>query len=190
MAHEPQLAPPGAGLPWPELMIARFLFARHRRRGREAHGELFRRERDAILKLVESRPPDQRGQRVLIDRVRGLEDSSRNWSLWMTLDHLRICHDAFAGIIAALAAGSPPAGKASTADVKPSPQAGPETEGAFVKSCDAFLSAAEAVPDLHTAARYEHPWFGALDADGWHALGGLHFRIHHRQIEKIIEGLR
>jgi hypothetical protein len=29
---------------------------------------------------------------VLIARPRGLEDSSRYWSVWMTLDHLRIVH--------------------------------------------------------------------------------------------------
>jgi len=44
-------------------------------------------------------------KRLLIPRLRGMEDSSRNWSVWMTLDHLRIIHGSFIGVIGTLVKG-------------------------------------------------------------------------------------
>jgi hypothetical protein len=52
--------------------------------------ELFQRETEKILELVQTTPIKQAGTPVLIKRVTGIEDSSRNWSLYMVLDHLRI----------------------------------------------------------------------------------------------------
>ena len=43
------------------------------------------------------------GRRVLIRRPPGLEDSSRYWSAFMTLEHLRIVHREMVRIIDALA---------------------------------------------------------------------------------------
>jgi hypothetical protein len=184
------LAPPGAGLPAPERFIARQIFAWKRRFGtREAFHEQFLAERAAIRQLVDSVPGEAQGRAVLISRLRGLEDSSRFWSVWMTLDHLRITNHAVAGVIAALSAGKTPPGKADTATVKPSPEAGAEVEAAYEESCDAFLSIVAKIPDLKTALRYEHPWFGPLDAAGWQALAAMHLGIHRRQIEAIRAGL-
>jgi hypothetical protein len=119
-----------------------------------------------------------------------LEDSSRYWSVWMTLDHLRICNRDFAEVIAGLERGTAPEREASTADVKPSPEAGAAVEAAYERRCDDLSATAAAVADLHTATTYAHPWFGALDAAGWHALAALHMGIHRRQLAKIIEGSR
>ncbi|BCX48109.1 hypothetical protein HAHE_20170 [Haloferula helveola] len=187
---EPKLAAPGAGLPAMELMIARIMFGRKRKSGsRDGFDREFHKERELIRKRVASCDPSRRGERVLIKRLRGLEDSSRNWSVWMTLDHLRICNGVFAAVIGGLSRGQVPEKEASTADVKPSPEVGEEIEASYGASCDALLSAVGAVSDLATDERYAHPWFGPLDAAGWHALSALHMGIHRRQIEKIIEGL-
>ena len=40
-----------------------------------------------------------------------------------------------------------------------------------------------------TAARYRHPWFGPLDAAGWHALAATHMGVHRRQLERILAAL-
>lgn len=187
---EPKLAAPGAGLPPIEWFFARRLFARKRRTGtREMFNEAFRQERRTICELVDRCDATLRGRRILIKRLRGLEDSSRHWSVWMTLDHLRITNEAFAHVIVSLASGSVPVQKASTADVKPSPAVGPEAEERFEASCDRLLTAVESVADLKTATRYAHPWFGPLNAAGWHALSALHMEIHRRQIEKILSEL-
>lgn len=187
---EPRLDAPGAGLPALELFFARRLFARKRRVGsRESFTRTFEQERDEIRRLVEDCLTSQRDARILIKRLRGLEDSSRFWSVWMTLDHLRITNQAFAGVITQLSKGSVPEREASTAAVKPSPEAGEEIEEAFEKSCDMVLSSAASVENLQTEATYAHPWFGPLDAAGWYALAAFHMGIHRGQIEKIRKGL-
>lgn len=107
----------------------------------------------------------------------------------MTLDHLRIIHLSFARIIDDLTRGTVPARAASTAAVKPSPEATAEVITPYEASCDVFLASVAAAPDLKTSARYTHPWFGPLDAAGWHALAGTHLKIHRVQIERILAGL-
>ncbi len=187
---EPKLAPPGAGLPLPELLIARLLFRLKRTSvNRAGFTVQFVQERAAICELVYSCETSKRGERVLIPRLRGLEDSSRNWSVWMTLDHLRITNHAFAGIITSLTNGQVPTRKASTADVKPSSDVKAVVEAEYEQSCDALLLAVAAVKEWKTAPRFAHPWFGPLDAAGWHAIAGLHMGIHRAQIARIIAGL-
>jgi hypothetical protein len=187
---EPKLAPPGAGLPKVELFIARALFTFTRLRGnRDTFNAQFQRERETIAALVRSCDAESAARRVLIARLPGMEDSSRNWSVWMTLDHLRIIHNGLARTIGALAKGAVPPGKASTAAVKPSPDVTAEVVGAYEKSCDELMATVAAVPNLKTAARFAHPWFGPLDAAGWHAMASTHLAIHRKQIERILEGL-
>jgi hypothetical protein len=187
---DPQLAPPGAGLPAIELWVARLLFALTRFRGnRETFLANFKQEHAAIRALVASCPEAQRGERGLIKRLRGLEDSSRNWSVWMTLDHLLITNTALARVITALTHGRVPPGKASTAAVKPSTIVTAAVEADFERSCDGVLAAITNAADLKTQVRFAHPWFGPLDAYGWAAMAGTHMGIHRAQIQSILAGL-
>ena len=187
---EVKLAPPGAGLPAPELQIARLLFLWRKCIGnREIYNTRFQQERRKIRALLTACEGATGGQRVLIRRVRGLEDSSRNWSVWMTLDHLRIVHRSIALVIGALSRGKAMEGQASTAAVKPSPEVTSAIIAEYEQSCDDLLATVEKVKDWNSPARYAHPWFGPLDARGWHALSAGHLRIHRVQIERIIEGL-
>jgi hypothetical protein len=188
---EPKLAPPGAGLPKPEFWITRLLFAARRLTGnRESFTTSFQRERETIRGLVNSVDAESAARRVLIRRPRGLEDSSRYWSVWMTLDHLRIVHGSIIGVIGAFTKGVVPPGEASTARVKPSPEVTANVIGEYEKSCDELLSLVASVQDLNTKARYAHPWFGPLNAAGWQALSASHLTIHRVQIERIVAGLR
>ena len=107
----------------------------------------------------------------------------------MMIDHLRIVNRELIGVIGALTSGQTIKGKASTAAVKPSPDAYQHTVAAYETSCDDLLAAAAAAPDLNTAARFAHPWFGPLNASGWYALAGAHMSIHRVQIERILAGL-
>lgn len=188
--NAPTLAAPGAGLPAPELWIARVLFALKRRFGsREGFTARCEQERAAIRQLLSACDPARRGEPVLIPRLRGLEDSSRFWSVWMTLEHLRITNTIFAMVIQSLASGQVPTKKASTADVKPRADLTADVEAAYEASCDELLTTVAAVSDLKTSANYAHPWFGPLDAAGWHALTATHMGIHRAQIAKIIAAL-
>jgi hypothetical protein len=183
----PQLAPPGAGLPWLELKIARIIFKVARLRStREKATQVVVMEGKRIEDLATSCTAEQAVQRVLIKRLPGMEDSSRYWSVCMTLDHLRIVNLAVADTIKTLGKGEIPAGVASTAAVKPDPMADGSTLKGFLTSCKLVERAAAQITDLRTSACYEHPWFGALDAGGWHFLAGFHMQLHRRQIEMII----
>jgi hypothetical protein len=187
---EPKLGAPGAGLPAIEHLIGRMMFAWRRMTGTpESFNADFQRERESIRRMLSSLSPEVAGRRVLINRPPGLEDSSRYWSVWMVLDHLRIVHGSMIRIFGALMKGVVPPGQASTATVKPSPVVTDAVVAEYEKSCDDLLAIVAAAPDLKTSARYVHPWFGALDAAGWHALAAGHIKIHRVQIERIIAGL-
>jgi hypothetical protein len=144
------------------------------------------RERVRILALAGACDPERAARRVLIDRLRGLEDSSRYWSVHMTLDHLRIVNTGVAGTIRGLLAGRAPSGTASTAVVKPSPDAGESAVAGFDESCGDLLSAVSGRGSLATGVRFPHPWFGPLDAFGWTVLAGVHMDLHYRQLERIL----
>ena len=187
---EPQLAPPGAGLPTIELWIGRARFAWQRCTGdRESFNRHFQNERERIRALVGTCNEEIGAKRILIKRVRGLEDSSRYWSVWMVLDHLRIVNGSFDRIVRALTSGIIPEGKASTATVKPSPLVTASVASEYERSCDALLESVASVRDWQPGLRYSHPWFGPLNSAGWHALAGGHMGIHRTQIERIITGL-
>jgi len=182
-----KLAPPGAGLPLHELLVARFLFSlRICTNSRRSFDKKFAKERKLISNLVDKCDPVTGCSLQLIPRIAGLEDSSRNWSVWMTLEHLKIVHQAMAPLIEQLLQGKSPPIKISTADVKPGGGIGAEVVAEYESSCDRLLSVVIPATSLNTKARFEHPWFGPLNASGWYALAGIHMGIHRRQIERIL----
>jgi hypothetical protein len=185
----PQLAPPGAGLPFPENLIARSLLGMKRKLG--TPGEFtakFISERKRIHDLISGQTDDRMSKRVLIARPPGLEDSSRYWSVWMTLDHLRIVHHAFIGILESLANERIPEGEASTAAVKPNEHTTGEVIAEYEASCDDLLATIHGIRNFRTQAKFPHPWFGPMDAHGWLALSGGHMAIHRTQIQRILKG--
>jgi hypothetical protein len=184
---EPKLDAPGAGLPWLELKIARFGFhLLNRRMTHDKSSALLEKECAAILDLARSCNAEKGSQRVLINRLRGMEDSSRYWSVFMTVDHLRIVNLGAADAIRLLKQGKVPDRKADTATVKPSVEAAMDVVDDFELSCKLIERYAARSTDLKRVPRYPHPWFGPLDAAGWHFLAGFHLRLHRRQIETII----
>jgi hypothetical protein len=188
--NTPKLAPPGAGLPPAERAIAALMLGFHCLTGnRDSFNRRFRSERTIIAERIVPLDEELLARRVLIPRPRGLEDSSRHWSVLMTVDHLRIANAAFVGVIKTLASGREPGGQVSTAAVKPDPTVGAEVIGEYESGCDALLAALSEVGDLKTKARYRHPWFWKMDAHGWHALAASHMAIHREQISRIIAGL-
>jgi hypothetical protein len=107
----------------------------------------------------------------------------------MTLDHLRIIHQSMIRIIRRLSLGELMPGQASTAAVKPNPEVTIAVVDPYEKSCDDLLATVADIRDLNTQSRYTHPWFGSLNASGWHAMSASHIGIHRVQIERILAGL-
>lgn len=184
----PNLAPPGAGIPTIERLIGGTILAINRRLGsRNRFNAKFAHERSAIASLCANEPDETLRRRVLIPRLRGLEDSSRYWSVWMTLDHLRIVNTQIANVIDALTRGHIPPGKASTAAVKPSESVDASIINAYSAACDHLITVVESKPNLRTTLRFAHPWFGPLDTAGWHAMAAMHMGIHRAQIKRILD---
>jgi len=185
---EVQLQPPGAGLPWTELLAARIgIRVLRLTTSRGMASRQFRQEGDRILAIARSLPPERAAERVLIQRIFGIEDSSRYWSVLMVLEHLVIVNEAIANIVPMLAAGIPFDREIGVADVKPRPDQQPEVIDRFAACTGNYLTAIDAVPSLHAGVRYRHPWFGPLNGHGWHVLAAGHQGIHRRQIERILK---
>ncbi|MEY4483877.1 MAG: hypothetical protein RL693_1329 [Verrucomicrobiota bacterium] len=188
--NHPRLDAPGAGLPKAELFFARRIFRLGRwRSSPEKALANFVQQREEILKLVSRCDASTGAQRVLIRRLPGLEDSSRYWSVFMTLDHLRIVNESVANVIKDLCAGHVPPGTASTATVKPDPTVDQTVIAAFETSCDLFEQLELPSSSLSLAKTYAHPWFGPLDAVSWHFMAGFHMKLHRKQIEAILAGM-
>ncbi len=190
----PKLQPPGAGLPWWERLVAKYLvFPRAcRKRSWAGSAEQFQSEGAKVLELFDSLTAEQQTRRVLIRRFPGIEDSSRFWSAAMTLEHLVIVGSELRQVIVSLRSGVVPDRVARVEDVKPLGSASPESVRSDFVSLLGGVASAEVVesPMLPgPGQRFNHPWFGPIDGYQWHCLLGLHQGIHRRQIELIRQGL-
>jgi hypothetical protein len=185
-----QLQAPGAGLPALEQQIMGKLlrFSACYLSTRRALA-MFSREADLIVKYAAGLRPVDGARQVLVKRVRGMEDSSRHWSAYMVLEHLAIVNTGVTGMVRTLVAGQTVNRQVRIQDVKPRPGAGPEQIERFKQSVATYVQVIDTLPDLRTQARHLHPWFGPLDAQGWHMLGALHHRVHRKQLRRILAGL-
>ena len=183
---EPRLDRPGAGLPVIERMIAgRLIAARYRRMRRDEISAEFESERVLINAAAERVEPTDGATRILVDRQRGMEDSSRFWSIYMVLEHLCIVNEAVAGFIGLLGSEKTPEVHADTAKVKPSAGVGREVIDRFNRSCEELLATVNSIENLQTRATHPHPWFGPFDAAQWHHMAAFHMTLHRKQIEAI-----
>lgn len=180
------LAPPGAGLPRLELWVSRTGFGvlRNILSRRQIEGWL-RAETRKVLAIAGKLAPEQMKRQVLIPRPTGLEDSSRNWSAAMVLQHLVIVDTGIGELITALAQNQSFGREVRIADVKPTPDAGREQLALLEEALQTYIVRVTAVANLHTATRHDHPWFGPLDGHGWHTLAALHTMIHRRQLDAV-----
>lgn len=188
---EAQLAPAGAGLPFPENLFVRYITTPLGSRliFDERANELFQIEGKRVLRSVEGLTEAQLSQRALIPRILGLEDSSRNWSIAMTLEHLVIVGTGIMEVIRSLSAGQVPNVQVDIAKVKPLEST---SVSEVLSNFRSLLSRTlESVPrDAHDgAARLAHPWFGLLTSHQWRVLVAIHQRIHRRQLQLIRQGL-
>jgi hypothetical protein len=186
-ARSVKLQPPGAGIPWAERMLSRIgIWLLCQRLSREAASQWFVDEGRRMLSMARSLSPDHAARQVLIPRVWGIEDSSRNWSVLMTLDHLTIVNTRIASIVERLAAGETWEQRLTTADVKPRPNQEAATIERFEECLAEYPRRVGALAGLRTRAKHRHPWFGPLGAHDWHCLAAGHQRIHRRQVERIV----
>jgi hypothetical protein len=182
-----KLAPPGAGIPPLEITLAKVLFAVLRRtKGPGWATKHFHAEASTMVRLAGSLTPQAANTQVLIPRVVGIEDSSRNWSVLMTLDHLVIVNSTIIDIIESLSSERLFSRRVSIAAVKPKSTQSMETITRFARTTQDYVERISHIGSLVSSTRHSHPWFGPLDALSWHWLATIHHTIHRRQIQKIM----
>jgi hypothetical protein len=184
------LAPPGAGIPWLERnalgagirVAARFV-------AKDRLTDMFRREALQAIRLASALPPERGRKRVLIPRIRGIEDSSRNWSVYMALEHLVIVNSTVAAMLPRLYSGREISTEIRIEEVKPVPEAGPEQIDDLGALVERYTDLVDKLGNLRAGSTHPHPWFGPLNAAQWHALATVHNSTHRRHIERILKQL-
>jgi hypothetical protein len=155
----------------------------------DAH-EQFVQETAKVVKLYNDIPQDMRTKRVLIPKLMGLEDSSRYWSADMVLDHMMIVSRGMSTIIHALDKEQKLMFEVKTADVKPRLTHDTQILPVFEEKAKECLSLLKSIQNKKSKTKHNHPWFGALDTQGWNILMAVHQKIHRRQMEKILKILQ
>lgn len=190
---EPKLAKPGAGLPFFEWLVAKYIIFPNRFRSTSIEQAVlqFEEESRKIIELASKLNSDQLEQRRLIPRLRGLEDSSRYWSVAMTIQHLNIVGEGMLGIIVSLSRGNNDLPSRGTADVKPSVDVdATEVVENFKKLVENFGRLVRKIDfEKHADLKHPHPWFGPLTARQWALFAAPHQAIHRKQIEAIVASL-
>ncbi len=188
----PLLAAPGKGLPFLEHLIARYyaLPKFWRASTWESALQLHERQGQKILALAKPLSEEQMQKRVLVHGIRGIEDSSRFWSVGMTIEHLIIVGNEMLDGMVLLSQGKVPNKVASIAAVKPK---GENADRSIIAAYETFLNKyrdvlASGLQNRDSKTRFRHPWFGLMTAFQWHCLAAVHTHLHRKQIEAILKG--
>lgn len=188
---EPKLAPPGSGLPKPQRWIAPLIVPFiSTLTSRPVSKDRYIRATQKILEAVKGLTIAQLNQRTLVPSLPGLEDSSRYWSIGMTIDHLLITGDGFKNIIIELTKGGVPPVEVRIENVKPpAQQHGLELLERFESFAKQVIETLDrdvvSQPGWDSKAKLKHPWFGQLSAHQWYWLMAIHQGIHLKQIRAI-----
>ena len=180
------LQPPGAGIPPLERAFLKAILkstSAFQSASRLVNKFMF--EAQVILELVDENDYGFCSQQVIVPRFPGMEDSSRNWSLFMVLDHLCQVDQDILRVIDLLHDGVVPRGTPSIADYKPDPDCGAETIDRFRNLVHEFSGRVREMGSLRGPHRFPHPWFGPMTAQEWLALAAAHHGIHRKQARKI-----
>jgi hypothetical protein len=186
----PDLAPPGAGVPWWQRLGGKHLLlpAYCRRLTWDGAPDLLEAQANRLLTAATEFTEEQLTCRVLVPRQIGLEDSSRFYSYGMVLEHLTIIGGHVGRIVVELTHDRVPRGTIRTADLKPEGETSfSESALLYLKMLAGFRQAAlELTEDRNAGGRYAHPWFGPLDAYQWLCFAPFHQEIHIKQAARIL----
>lgn len=185
----PKLDKPGAGLPFLEAFVAKyFLLPRaYRRITWEKADAMFQKQGRILVDLTQNLSADRLQQPVLIERIAGIEDSSRFWSPGMVLEHLIIVGSHMMRAIVELSRGMVPTGKVDVAAVKPKGAYAAGAVGVFQSFLAQYADTMNReVVDRNSKTTLAHPWFGEMNAHQWHCLAALHQGIHRKQMQRIL----
>lgn len=189
---------PGAGISLPARILLKIVIKKFVVRPRtwdecenqiqHLHKKLLRELENVTLELLTTR--------ALVPAQRGLEDSSRFWSIAMTLQHLMIVGAGLQKFIIELGLGQKPTQVADTALVKPENL---EYDLNIISDYKEFTeniipniksTTSKNLSDLNLKLTHAHPWFGEMTAKDWFWLIGAHMGLHLKQIREIKKAIK
>jgi len=186
---EPKLAPPGAGLTWYQHLLLKYYIGPFvsTRTTRDESKRRFDKIIGKIQNEISSLTNEQLAQKKLVPPMMGLEDSSRYWSVAMTLEHIVIVGRAMCSVILTLQKGGQPNFVADIAKVKPLGQMSAQQAIIEFKkfALGEYPKMNESFHDFENANRFLHPWFGLIKPKQWYWLITVHTAIHLNQIREI-----
>ncbi len=188
-ATPPALAPAGAGLPKAEELLLRYaafplmsaLIPWHYARQR------FQAEGRRILAACADQNPDTLTMPVLVPRQMAMEDSSRYWSVTMTVRHLLIVGALLEDMIVSLSQQRSYPVFIDIAAVKPETDVPVDILLEFHDFLQRFdQTMTDRIADRRSRTAHRHPWLGPLTAHQYLCLAAIHQRLHRRQIQSIL----
>jgi hypothetical protein len=190
--EQPQLEKPGAGLPFLDSLYILWYVGpfQSRQADKAMNLRLFSLIGGRLSKEAASVPAGKLDQRVLVPRMKGIEDTSRFWSVNETLEHVMITGLAMRELVVALQAGKRSDRVVRIEDFKPKGKfegtdARPELKK-FVAETVALL---EPLKIEDSGPTHRHPWMGEFNALQWCWLLSGHSGIHLNQLLAVKKGL-
>lgn len=189
-----KLAPPGAGLGFfTELFLQWYVnpFVSKKSTWDQCAAN-FVKVHSKILSVLETIPAEKADIKVLVPPQKGLEDSSRYWSVSMLVEHLLIVGMQVQTAIMRLSNEEHLTELVSTANVKPS---GESTYAILLEKLKRFSADLPSDLEAHvknreSKSKLAHPWFGPFNSKQWYWLLGIHATIHLKQLNEIKKGLK
>lgn len=186
----PVLAQAGAGLPFIEAFFTRWFFfpVACLFISPSYSAQVLTQVGRKILEIQSTLSDGAVEEQVLIPKLMGIEDSSRNWSVLMTIEHLLITGQSMLGIAKSLSETGFFSEPVKIENVKP--HSGLNREVVLKAYQQLIESYSEQIQNLEmfnlSAARHPHPWFWNMTARQWLTLNAVHHLIHLNQIKAII----
>jgi hypothetical protein len=135
---------------------------------------LFRTEAQRAIDSARLLSEEKGRRRVLVPRLLGIEDSSRNWSVYMVLEHLVIVNSAIAATLPRLYAGRGVSTEVRAEEVSPLAEAGPEQMDDLAKLVERYTDMVEKLGNLRAGIAHPHI---RIPGNGIDAVGGAVARV-------------
>ena len=188
----PKLEAPGKGLPFFEWLYARVQFGWRlsKKDTAEKNWKRFDKLNLLISSKIKDLPLEKLHKKVLIPRLKGIEDSSRYWSIAETLEHIEIVAESISGVIEMLARGEVPQKVANVAEYKPKGKYNDlDPRASFIEFNKRIPEKLKGLKIVHQKPYYKHPWLGNFSILQWQWIMSSHSGIHLNQILHIMKEL-
>lgn len=147
------------------------------------------REKRIIKKLISNVKKEDLQKRVVIKRAFAIEDHSRDYSINMVLEHLKIAGTGISSVIESLSNEKEFPQDITIQAVKPKDNGTDEAQKFFdfVETYEEYIKKHK---KNYSKMTKPHPWFVEFNNFDWACFMYMHTFIHRRQIEAIIKELK